>query len=172
MTGVRSDGITRFNELPEADVRAELHSCLAVPRWIEEMVAGRPYASAPDALTQAGARARSMSPAEVESALARHPRIGERASAQHDAAFSAREQSSMAQAGDDVAAAIRAGNTAYENKFGRVFLIRAAGREPAEILAELTRRRSNDELAELPEVVEQLGQIAQGRLRVLLGGSA
>ena len=172
MTDVMSDGIARFNQLADADARAELHSCLAVSRWIGEMAAARPYASASDAATRAGARARTMSPAEVESALARHPRIGERAGAQHDAAFSAREQSSMAQADVDVAAAIRAGNVDYENKFGRVFLIRAAGREPAEIFNELQRRLANDDAAELSEVVEQLAQIAEGRLRVLLGESA
>ncbi len=172
MTEVKSDGATRFNELTEADAQAELHSCLAVPRWIDEMVAGRPYASAADAITLGGARARTMTPAEVELALARHPRIGERASAQHDAAFSAREQSGMAQAGEDVAAAIRVGNVAYENKFGRVFLIRAAGREPAEMLVELQRRLASDDGAELSEVIEQLAQIAEGRLRVLLEESA
>ena len=172
MTDVMSDGIARFNDLTDAAARAELRSCLAVSRWVEETAAARPYASVSSAETQAGALARTLTPDEVEAALARHPRIGERASAQHDAAFSAREQSSMAQAGDDVTAAIRAGNVAYENKFGRVFLIRAAGREPVEMLTELNRRLANDDAAELSEVIEQLAQIAEGRLRVLWGESA
>ena len=39
-----------------------------------------------------------------------------------------------------VAAALAEGNRAYEQRFGRVFLIRAAGRSATEILAALTER--------------------------------
>ena len=52
-----------------------------------------------------------------------------------DAAFSAREQAAVAPSAELVA-----GNIAYERRFGRVFLIRAAGRSGPEILAELRRR--------------------------------
>ena len=43
----------------------------------------------------------------------------------------------MTDAAAGVTAAIAAGNAAYEERFGRVFLIRAAGRSPEQILAEL-----------------------------------
>ena len=39
-----------------------------------------------------------------------------------------------------IAAALAEGNRAYEERFGRVFLIRAAGRSAPEILAALTER--------------------------------
>jgi len=65
----------------------------------------------------------------------------------------------------ELAAAIAAGNAAYERRFGRVFLIRAAGRTRAEILGELRRRLELDDAAELAIVGEQLREIALLRLR-------
>ena len=71
----------------------------------------------------------------------------------------------MTDAAADVAARIAAGNAAYEERFGRVFLIRAAGRSPEEMLAELERRLGNDDETEAREAIEQLRQIALLRLR-------
>ena len=65
-------------------------------------------------------------------------------------------------------AAIVAGNREYEERFGHVYLIRAAGRSPDEMLAELRRRLGNDEDAERAEVVEQLAQITELRVRGLV----
>ena len=56
-------------------------------------------------------------------------------------------------------------NAAYEERFGRVFLIRAAGRSPEEMLAEARRRLANDKDSEVIEALEQLRQIAILRLR-------
>jgi 2-oxo-4-hydroxy-4-carboxy-5-ureidoimidazoline decarboxylase len=82
-----------------------------------------------------------------------------------EAAASRREQAAMTTAADDDVAAIAAGNAAYEERFGRVFLIRAAGRTPGEIRAELERRLTNDPDAETLEATRQLAEIALLRLR-------
>ena len=71
----------------------------------------------------------------------------------------------MTDAAADVAARIAAGNAAYEARFGRVFLIRAAGRSPEEMLTELERRLANDDETEAREAVGQLAEIALLRLR-------
>ena len=72
---------------------------------------------------------------ELERALARHPRIGERAdAARHDAGHSTREQAGVDRDDADVAARLAEGNRAYEERFDRVFIIRAAGRDAPEIL--------------------------------------
>ena len=65
---------------------------------------------------------------ELHAALDRHPRIGERAGAGHDAEFSAREQGNVDHGDDAVITALATGNRAYEERFGHVFLIRASGR--------------------------------------------
>jgi len=55
-----------------------------------------------------------------------------------------------------------------EQRFGHVFLIRAAGRSAEEMSAELHRRLANDECSERAEVTEQLAQITRLRLEKLL----
>ena len=65
----------------------------------------------------------------------------------------------------EVAQALAVGNAAYEARFDRVFLIRAAGRSAPEILAELDRRLGNDDDTEREETVTQLREIALLRLR-------
>ena len=138
----------------------------AIPTWVDAVVAGRPYASL-DALTsRAAALADEWSVADLDAALARHPRIGQHPiGAGAEAAASRREQASMADAAAGVTAAIAAGNSAYEQRFGRVFLIRAAGRTPEQILAELQRRLRNDDEAEAADALGQLAEIAILRLR-------
>ena len=82
--------LAQLNALPEAEARARLSECLDVPRWVETVLAGRPYADLA-ALRAVASDAADLDDAELEAALARHPRIGERAGAGHDAAHSARE---------------------------------------------------------------------------------
>jgi 2-oxo-4-hydroxy-4-carboxy-5-ureidoimidazoline decarboxylase len=125
----------------ETELRQGLTACLHVPRWVDEVVARAPYASLDALLAVAAEAATPLSPAEVDEALADHPRIGQRSAGTGAAAsFSRAEQASSASADEDLAARLAAGNAAYEAKFGRVFLIRAAGRSRPEILAELERR--------------------------------
>ncbi len=161
-------GTRRFNEAPESQARQQLQTCLDVPRWVDDVLSGRPYESAQHLLHQARDAAADFSDAELEAALARHPRIGERAGAGHDVAFSQREQSAVGQAGQETQQAILAGNAEYEQKFDRVFLIRAAGRSADEILSELRRRLGNSPEAERTEVVTQLREIALTRLEQIL----
>ena len=77
---------------------------------------------------------------------------------------SAREQAGVDPSAAGVAARLAAGNAAYEERFGHVFLIRAAGRSAEEILAELDRRLGNEARAERAEVADNLRQIALLRL--------
>ncbi|WES63702.1 2-oxo-4-hydroxy-4-carboxy-5-ureidoimidazoline decarboxylase [Microbacter sp. GSS18] len=154
-----------FNRAAVPEARAVVSVWAAIPTWVDAIVAARPYSSV-DALAEAaGMLAASWGLPELEAALAHHPRIGEKPSgAGAEAAASRREQASMADADTSVADRIAAGNAAYEQRFGRVFLIRAAGRSPDEILAELQRRLTSDSDAEIAEACDQLAQIALLRL--------
>lgn len=155
-----------FNAADEADAVAVVRVWADVPGWTDAVVRGRPYATVDALASYAGALAAQWTPADLEAALAHHPRIGARVDgASAEAASSRREQASMAVADDEVTAGIAAGNAAYEQRFGRVFLIRAAGRAPAEMLAELHRRLGNDPETEVREATAQLAEIALLRLR-------
>ena len=144
--------------------RETLLECLRVERWADAL-AGRDFASA-QALVGAGLEAATpLTEAEVDEALAAHPRIGERASGDGaEARFSRAEQASSDDPDAQLAARLAEGNERYEAQFGRVFLIRASGRGRREILEELDRRLLNDPAVETDEVAEQLRQIAALRL--------
>lgn len=155
-----------FHALDDADSTAVVRVWADVPGWVDAVVAGRPYASVDALAAYAGDLAATWSPDDLTAALHAHPRIGAKVAGDGaEAAASRREQGSMAEAADDDVAAIAAGNLAYEERFGRVFLIRAAGRTPSEMRAELERRLSNDPDAETIEATRQLAEIALLRLR-------
>ncbi|MEJ2866302.1 2-oxo-4-hydroxy-4-carboxy-5-ureidoimidazoline decarboxylase [Actinomycetospora sp. OC33-EN08] len=143
----------------------ELAACNASPAWLEA-VRSVPAQDLP----AAGERAVLDLPwSEVLLALEAHPRIGDRvvgASAESEA--SRREQSGVGGASDDTRAALVEANAAYEQRFGHVFLIRAAGRSGEEMLAEARRRLDADPMAEQDEVREQLAAITRLRLERLV----
>ncbi len=162
--------LDEFNAEP-ADAAVEaLRACNAAPRFAAALVAARPFPDADTLVRRAGEVARALPWDEVTMALTAHPRIGDRMEGSSaEAAASRREQGSMGGADDDTRAAIVEGNRAYEERFGHVYLIRASGRSPDEMLAELRRRLGNDPDAERAEVVEQLAQITELRVRALVG---
>jgi 2-oxo-4-hydroxy-4-carboxy-5-ureidoimidazoline decarboxylase len=142
--------------------REQLLSCLSVPRWADDVLAGGPYADRTALLSAADVAARSLSDEELEQALSAHPRIGERGGAQMS--VQSRQEQSAVTPSDRLAS----GNAAYEERFGRVFLIRAAGRDADEVLVELERRLGNTDEAERAETVDNLRQIALLRLEALV----
>ena len=159
-------GVSRFDALPRDEAEALLTTCLPVPRWVSAVADGRPYAAWPALEAAATGAASHLDDDELAAALAGHPRIGERASSPaHEAGLSRREQSGVDVGDAEVARALAAGNAAYEARFDRVFIIRAAGRGAPEVLAELERRLGNDDPAEREETVGALRDIALLRLR-------
>ena len=74
----------------------------------------------------------------------------------------------MADSDAAVQAQIRAGNLAYEERFDRVFIVRAAGRDGQQILQELRRRLTHTDAQERAETIEQLVQIALLRAEEVL----
>ena len=103
---------------------------------------------------------------QIDSALAGHPRIGERAAGvdEESAARSAKEQSAMSQADTGVQEAVNQGNVDYEERFGRIYLVAAAGRSADELLSLLHQRLDNDPVTELEVVRQELARISRIRL--------
>ncbi|MEV0284187.1 MULTISPECIES: 2-oxo-4-hydroxy-4-carboxy-5-ureidoimidazoline decarboxylase [unclassified Kribbella] len=156
--------LLEFNAAPDDRLRPLLAACCDVPRWVDAVLAGRPYGDL-EALTGAADKAlRELDASDVDRALAAHPRIGDRAEgAGTEAAWSRNEQSGV---GDDpdVRTALAAGNREYEERFGRVFLICATGLSAEQMLTSLRERLTHDETAEAAVVHEELRKIALLRL--------
>jgi 2-oxo-4-hydroxy-4-carboxy-5-ureidoimidazoline decarboxylase len=158
-----------FNDGAADQLVQALRACNAAPRFAAEVAAGRPYRDVDTLVHRAEEVSRALPWDDVAMALAAHPRIGDRvAGSSAEAESSRREQSSMDDAGAATREALVEGNRAYEERFDHVFLIRASGRSPEEMLAELRRRLDNDEETERAEVTEQLAQITALRVRGLV----
>lgn len=157
--------LATFNRL-DTEAAAELiRPCADVSRWIDAVVSRRPYSNVEELLSVAREAGADWTEAEIDGALGHHPRIGERAAGgSKEAELSRAEQSGVDAHDEEVHAALVRGNRDYEARFGRIFLIRAAGRSAREILAELERRLGNSPEDELVEAAEQLREIALLRL--------
>jgi 2-oxo-4-hydroxy-4-carboxy-5-ureidoimidazoline decarboxylase len=155
-----------FNTEPAERAEEVLRACNAAPSFAAAVAAGRPYPDADALVARAEEVSRALPWEEVAAALAAHPRIGDRvAGSSAEAAASRQEQSGMGAADAELRAAVVDGNRAYEERFDQVFLVRAAGRSAAEMLAELRRRLENSPEDERAEVTEQLAQITGLRVR-------
>jgi 2-oxo-4-hydroxy-4-carboxy-5-ureidoimidazoline decarboxylase len=158
-----------FNDEPADRAVQVLRACNAAPRFAAVLVAGRPYPDVDTLVARAEEIARALPWDEVSVALSAHPRIGDRPEGSSpEAAASRQEQSSVQGADTDTRAALADGNRRYEERFDHVFLIRAAGRSPDEMLAELRRRLDNDQETERKETTEQLAEITALRVRGLV----
>jgi len=160
--------LDHFNTAPAGSLRPALLACCDVPRWADAILDARPYADAVAIIVAADEAARAFTRREVDRALAAHPRIGERADGESaEAAWSRREQSGVA-TDPDTQRALTEGNRAYEERFGRVFLICATGLSASDVLAALQTRLTHDPTTEAGVVADELRQIALLRLdRVL-----
>lgn len=161
-----SADIERFNERPADELRSDLLRCVAVRRWAQTLVDGRPYADLADLLRVAEDLTARLTDDEVRLALADHPKIGQRT----NSAWSRAEQSGVDDRDTDLAERLRDGNIAYEARFGHIYLVCATGRSGTEMLADLTARLANDPVTEIGVVRRELGKIAALRLRRVAAG--
>ncbi|MQA34320.1 2-oxo-4-hydroxy-4-carboxy-5-ureidoimidazoline decarboxylase [Modestobacter roseus] len=161
--------IAEFDQLPVTEAGALVRQCAAVPSFVSALVDGRPHGSVEALLTAARAQAAGWTDAEVSTALADHPRIGERAAGGGPgAALSSREQAGVDPADAHLRHRLAEGNRRYEERFGRIYLVRAAGRTGPELLDLLEQRLTNDPATELAVTRGQLTEIALLRLEGLL----
>ena len=161
--------LDELNAAPRDAIVRDLLACCDAPAWADAVAGGRPYADTDALLAKADEAARELAPAEVGRALAAHPRIGERAQgAGVEAAWSRQEQGHVDRDAGTQQALLEA-NRAYEQRFGRVFLICATGLSGTQILAQLERRLVNDSSTEESVVADELRKIALVRLAKLVG---
>ncbi|MDO8677907.1 MAG: 2-oxo-4-hydroxy-4-carboxy-5-ureidoimidazoline decarboxylase [Acidobacteriota bacterium] len=161
----------RWQELDRAapaDALATLSECCGSSRWAGRMVARRPFGSREALLTSAREEWWALSADDWLEAFSHHPRIGDRASlaarfpATHH--LSAREQSAVPEATEDVLTALADANQAYVDRFGFIFIVCATGKTANEMLDLLRARLPNDRDPELRIAAEEQAKITALRL--------
>ncbi|HYJ67826.1 MAG TPA: 2-oxo-4-hydroxy-4-carboxy-5-ureidoimidazoline decarboxylase [Nocardioidaceae bacterium] len=157
-----------FNGLSDAEAVRALRGCCASVHWAERIASGRPYERADDLYAAADATLATLAEADIDEALAAHPRIGDRPTG----ADSRREQAGVAGASEQTLADLAAANRAYEARFGHVYLVCATGKSADELLDIARSRLSNDPATERRVLRAELAKINHIRLTRLLGGSS
>ena len=109
--------------------------------------------------------------ADVLQAFEAHPKIGDVSSLREKYSntkdIAGNEQSGANEADEQTLQMLASGNTAYENKFGYIFIVCATGKSAAEMLDILNTRLPNSAPQELPIAAEEQRKITQLRLEKL-----
>jgi allantoicase len=168
----RLTGIERFNQDSIAHVRKALFDCCGSKKWVEQILARRPFQSAEQLFDASDKIWASLSRREWLAAFRHHPPIGaaQAKGKQSETArrWSASEQSVAQKASPETLAVLTAANQAYQAAFGYVFLISAQGKTSEEILKNLQQRLSNNPEVELRNAAEEQRKITRLRLEKLL----
>ncbi len=147
----------------------QLRACCAADAWLSRMALARPFPSTRAALELSDELVAGFDDAALDQALAAHPRIGERRLGQTtEDRWSRSEQAGALAVETDVQTRLTEGNRRYEERFDRVFLIRAAGRSAEEMLAALEQRLGHDDDTERRVVLGELADIVRLRLQKVL----
>jgi 2-oxo-4-hydroxy-4-carboxy-5-ureidoimidazoline decarboxylase len=161
-----------LDELSDADAAARLPVCCGSHRWVEAMIAARPFKTAERAREQADRIWNGLSREDWLEAFDHHPRIGgtNAAVAQNasGAALSSQEQSRVTSAAQQTRDALARVNAEYERRFGYIYIVCASGKSAEELLAIAHRRLDNDPQTELRVAAEEQRRIMQLRLAKLL----
>ena len=167
--------LAQLDTIPEAEAAFKLAACCGSSKWVEGMVARRPFGSREKLLAAADEIALTLLPSDWMEAFAHHPRIGETQSGSivsaTAAAWSKGEQTAASRATQDTRAALIEANADYERRFGFIFIIFAKARSADEILSALRERLANEPDAEIFIAAREQKQITLLRLEKLIPGS-
>jgi 2-oxo-4-hydroxy-4-carboxy-5-ureidoimidazoline decarboxylase len=163
----------------DADARALLTRACGASRWVDRMMARRPFGGDARLLRAARIEWFGLTEADWLEAFAQHPKIGDRTlappklpseggslaarfPATHD--LSATEQAGVDGAHDDLLGALAEANQAYLDRFGFIFIVCATGKTAAEMLQLLRDRLPHDRVTELRIAAEEQAKITALRL--------
>jgi 2-oxo-4-hydroxy-4-carboxy-5-ureidoimidazoline decarboxylase len=166
------DALSRLNALAQGEARDALRRCCGATRWLEAMVAGRPYAGR-EALFAAAERAWwSLAREDWLEAFRQHPKIGDadalRTRFPTTAAWAASEQGGVRAAGEATLDSLGDGNRSYQARFGYIFIVCASGKSAEELLGLLRARLGNAPDDELRVAAFEHAKITRIRLEKLL----
>lgn len=164
--------LEQLNQLAADEANTAFMQCCVAERWVQGMVAAQPFASVKQLFETADSLWNGLDEADYLQAFEGHPKIGDVTSLKKKYAstkqLAAGEQSSVNQATDDVIQALADGNTAYEQRYGFIFIVCATGKSAADMLALLQARMHNERADEVQNAAAEQAKITQIRINKLL----
>jgi len=164
--------LAALNALAPGARAVALATCCGATAWVASLNAQFPFGSAAALYAAAERTWQHLAAADWREAFAHHPKIGDVSALKEKfastATWAAGEQGAVKQASDETLAALAAGNEAYEQKFGYIFIVCATGKSAAEMLALLQARLPNEPRQEIHIAMSEQAKITRLRLEKLL----
>ncbi len=164
--------LTEFNILPVHERATQLSVCCGSEKWQKTVAESAPF----DSLSAMANVAENVwytecYEAEWLEAFRHHPKIGDVQSLKEKFALTqhlaSNEQQSVSTASDEIIQALADANTAYETKFGFIFIVCATGKSAEEMLRLLKDRLRNTYFEELNIAMGEQHKITLLRLQKL-----
>ena len=161
-----------LNSLPAGEALQEFLKCCGSARWANAMVDGRPYENLEELTRTASEVWWTLGQPDWLEAFRSHPKIGEKKPADEVSTqskhWSGQEQAGVQTAAQETLDSLAQLNREYEDKFGFIFIVCAAGKSAGEMLAILRQRLTNNVEAELPIAAAEQAKITELRLKKLV----
>jgi len=153
----------RLDLASPGEARTLLAGCCGSARWVDAMLARRPFGSMTALLESAASIWRGLSEADWLEAFSHHPKIGDKRAG----GLAKREQSGVASASEEIARELADANREYKARFGYIFIVCATGKSAEAMLEALRDRLGNEADTELRIAAEEQLKITQLRLKGL-----
>ncbi len=160
--------LAELNGLDESAAAELFERCCGARRWVQQMVDARPFSSFEHLLRQSETTWKHLSAEDWKEAFSHHPKIGDLESLKRKfastASWAAHEQAGVRSASEDTLRRLAEGNRLYEQTFGYIFIVSAAGKSAEEMLALLEARLHHSPEEELAVAIAEQQRITRLRL--------
>ncbi len=161
--------IAEFDHLDVTEKTALLHACCGSTTWVNNMLAALPAEDLVDLLGMAEEQWYLCHETDWKEAFSQHPKIGDLDTLKEKFAGTEGEQASVKEASQQTLQQLAAGNQAYEQRFGYIFIVCATGKSAGEMLLLLQQRLYNNPEVEIEIAMEEQLKITLLRLEKLFG---
>lgn len=164
-----------LNSLSEKQAHTHLKKCCVSKTWVSKMVDNRPFSSEEDVLKKAASIWYNECTIEdFKDAFTGHPKIGNIESLKEKFAntkdWANNEQAKVAEANRSTIEALAKANTAYQDKFGYIFIVSASGKSAGDMLAIINERLHHKIEDEIYVAMNEQHKITVIRLDKLIEG--
>jgi 2-oxo-4-hydroxy-4-carboxy-5-ureidoimidazoline decarboxylase len=162
--------IADFDKLDRESKKKLLFQCCGSTAWVERMLSIPPADDLIDLFEDAEEIWYTLKENDWKEAFSQHPKIGDVESLRKKFAadeFASGEQSGIVGASEQTLHALAEGNKAYEEKFGYIFIVSAAGKSAIEMVGILTARLRNKPETEITIAMDEQNKITRLRLEKL-----
>ena len=164
--------IEALNALTPSEANEQFKLCCGASNWVEKMNQNRPFQDKNEVHQKAKSIWFSLSSDDWLEAFTHHPKIGDidslRKKFHNTKSISKNEQSGLNDAEKSILKDLAESNQLYEDRFGFIFIVCAAGKSADEMLALIKIRLKNNMDTEMLNAANEQNKITQLRLKKLL----